>query len=475
MASPISFQGLSTNLQTDQLVNAIMDQESQGLVRMQARQTLNATRASLLQSFNSDILAIGTSLSTLNSSGFSTQTVTSSDANGTYVTASANGAATGTYSVLVNQIAKAAQLVVPQSVASSTASLGGTADGSGNFVYTLTGPNGTPTTITLSAANNTLAGLRDAIAASSSTSGVSAAVVQTDAAGTQFKLVLSATQTGLGSAGGKDITLAAGPSLGNNLLFKTATSFDTSTEVAAGHTGSVLAQNADFSVNGVEMTRTSNTVNDAVAQVTFTLKSGGQDLATGSPTTLTVATDKTAATKAMNDVVTKFNALLMLYKTNVGKDSSGNDLPFSNDSSLRGLISQVRSAITGVPAGLDSSNYYKSTVDLGIKTNRDGTMSLDSTVFQAAIDQNTGAMANVFSRVSSTAQTLINQVTSPGSGNVALIIQSVQRQNDYLSLQIQSTQKRLDRRRLELENIYANLESTVGQLQAAGQSLGSLK
>ncbi|HOD34196.1 MAG TPA: hypothetical protein PKO12_11985, partial [Holophaga sp.] len=60
MASPISFQGLSTNLPTDQLVEAILQAEGQGMVRMQDRQNLNAKRASLIRTFRTNLMALQT-------------------------------------------------------------------------------------------------------------------------------------------------------------------------------------------------------------------------------------------------------------------------------------------------------------------------------------------------------------------------------------------------------------------------------
>ena len=114
----------------------------------------------------------------------------------------------------------------------------------------------------------------------------------------------------------------------------------------------------------------------AVDGVTFNLKQGAQPTAT----TFTVALDKSAITSAMQDAVSKFNAMLKVYK-----DASGTGGALANDPSVRSIVSQVRAALAGTPAGLPTTATVTSTADLGLKTNRDGTLSLDATAFQAAL------------------------------------------------------------------------------------------
>ena len=91
MASLINFQGISTGLNTSSLIQAIMEQESQPLVRMQDKQTLNSKRSTLMSTFSLNLLSLSTSMNSLTSSAFFTQQVTSSDANATFASASATG------------------------------------------------------------------------------------------------------------------------------------------------------------------------------------------------------------------------------------------------------------------------------------------------------------------------------------------------------------------------------------------------
>jgi len=461
MASLVNFQGISTGLNTSSLIQAIMEQESQPLVRMQDKQTLNSKRSTLMSTFSLNLLSLSTSMNSLTSSAFFTQQVTSSDANATFASASATGATTGTYDVQVDRIASKAKLTF--GAPDSTSSVG---QGS----YTLTDKDGTTKAFTIDATNDSLTGLRDAI--NDSGADVTATIVDSGAAGpSRYKLIVSSNETGAAESGGT--TLGLSRAEGATTLLNTV--------------ASSAAQNAHFWVNGIELTRSSNTVSDVVEGMTFTLKSGGQTAASPA-TTLTVATDKEGITKALQDVVSKYNAVLKLYKDNsqgatYAKNASSTSADsealtpagaLANQPGLRTMISGIRSSIMSVPSGLSSGNYYQSAAELGLKTNQDGTLSLDTTAFKAALDKNPAAVAEVFTKVNTGLQESVSKITSPGSGSLALIRQNIDNQNSMLSLRIDSMQSNLDRRQKALELQYANLERVVSQLQSAGQSLGTI-
>ncbi len=518
MASPISFQGLTTGLQTDQLVNAILQQEGQPLQRMQDRQTRNTQRATALQAIKTNLSSLASSLLTLGSSSFDARSVTSTDSNNTYVTASATGAAVGSYDLKIAQTASKGRLSPTLSYTGSstnpgvltftgatakttTGAVGFTIDPasvvggavSGTFTvggtnYTLTGTNGTLTgavgspldglsvsvngigsgtlnleavptnlavakpsttaifagpsaqfavqgtdgvvkTLSLDSNSNTLYSLRDAINAlgiadpvtGAKGLGVTATVVNTGSGSNPYQLILTANDTGTGTNTGGKVTIAEITPIATNTLGIAAGTLDnptTPTLITGGlaSSGTDLAQDAKFTVNGILLTRKSNTVTDAAEGVTFTLKQGGQTVATG----LTVAQDKSATTSAIQEVISKFNALLKTYK-----DASGSGGALNNDSSARAIISSIRSALTSAPKDLSASAAFHSPADLGVKTNRDGTLSLDVTAFQAALDKDPIAAKRVFalsgvstngvvSLASSTSKTL----TGPVSFNI---------------------------------------------------------
>jgi flagellar hook-associated protein 2 len=551
LASAISFQGLSSGLQTDQLVNAILQQESRPLQRLQSRVDINNQRTQALQGIVSNLRSLGTSLSTLQYSSFSSRTVTSSDSNGTYVTATAAGASAGSYDVKVDRIATKATLGGSAFAVADPLTTKVFNDGTATSAdFAVQGTDGTIKTFSLASTNNSIYGLRDAVNASGA--GVTATVVNTGIGANPYQLILTAKDTGTGTTSGK-ITLAettsGGPLNSLGIAAGTVDSPTTPTTLTGGtaSAGAQISQDAQFVVNGTTLNRKSNVVTDAVDGVTFTLKQGGQTTAT----TFGVTLDTGTITSQLQDVVSKFNAVVTAVST--GSKSGG---ALATDPTIKNLLSQVRAALGGVPAGLSASNPYQTGADVGLKTNRDGTLSLDTTILKAALDANPDAVKKVFalsassnnaavsfvgaSSVTATGalafnitsytsgsgdvsgtvngvavtgtggvlygpagssiegltlsvsgtgsgtltlsrgigqavQDLVAKLTASGSGQLSQTISSLSTQNLSLQKQIATGQQRLDRRKEVLQQEFANLEATLGQLQGAGQSLAGLR
>lgn len=407
--SAISFQGLSTGIQTDALVSAILAQEGQGLAALKARQTRNNNKTSALTAMQTSMNSLFVSMASLQDK-FNARTVTSTDTNNSYVTATASGAGAGTYDVKVSNIATKGRISPTLDASGNPTNLAVANPANAIFTAGVTtgtfAVQGTDGVIkTFQVTNNSLNGLRDAINASGA--GVTASIVNTGTGTNPYQLVITANATGTGTTGG-NVTLAditngtsssAGASvntLGITAGFVDSTTAPTTITGLSSATSGATAQNAVFTLNGIQLTRQSNVVSDAADGITFTLKQGGQ---TGT-TTLTISQDTTSATSAIQDVITKFNALVSGYKsasaTTKNTDGSLNQGPLAGDSTSRSIIAQLRTALTGVSAGMPSTASVTSLASLGVRTNSDGTLSLDTTTFNAAIQKDPSAALKLF-------------------------------------------------------------------------------
>jgi flagellar hook-associated protein 2 len=128
-------------------------------------------------------------------------------------------------------------------------------------------------------------------------------------------------------------------------------------------------------------------VSDAVNGITFNLLQGNQS----GTTTLTVAPDVDTATADMQQVITDYNTLMSTYNTD-----SATGGPLSGNYGAQSLITRIQSALTGLPQGLSTGATYNSAASLGISTNNDGSLTLDTTAFRTAISTNPTAAQNVF-------------------------------------------------------------------------------
>jgi len=482
--SALSFQGLSTGIQTDSLVSAILAQEGKTLRAFQDRQKRIKAQSSALTSMKSSISGFSTSLAALLDK-FDARAVSSSDANGTNVTATAVGAPAGSYEVKVTTVATKARIsptlsftgsssnpvvaftsatakTTVGSVAFNISSFTGGGPVSGTFTvggtdYVLSGTNGTltgaagtpleglsvsvtgtgsgtlnlvpvasnlsvsnPATTpifsgalatfavqgtdgvvkTFDVASNSLNGLRDAINAQGA--GVTASIINTGSGANPYQLVITAKETGRGVTNGvvslAEVTSGGMATNSLGIGFGTVDNSGATPVITGGVTSATsgtIAQDAVFTVNGIQLTRQSNVVKDAADGVIFTLKQGGQ---TGI-TTLTVAQDKAAALTAMQDVITRYNALVTAYRqaSTSTKDADGAIVkaPLDGDATARTMMSQIKATLVGPSAGLEAS--YSMLSSLGVQTFADGTLGLNTVTFQNAVEKDPMAARRIFS------------------------------------------------------------------------------
>ena len=393
-----SFQGLTTGLQTDALVKAIIAQEGRSVQAMHDRQDRNKLRTTTLQSFRASMNTLSVGLAAIQDK-FNARTVTSSDTTNAYVSATATGSGMGNFELSVASVATKAR------ISSTMAQNLAVAD---PLAAIFTGPEasfavkGTDGLVkTFSLANNSLNGLRDAINASGAA--VQASVINTGSGTKPYQLVVTAKDTGTGITGGL-ITLAAINNVGGSattvdpaLAITTGTltgTFAAPTDLSGG-VASIAAKDSVFTLDGITLTRKSNVVTDAVKGITFTLKQGGQ----ATSTVLTVGVDKAAAVTGMQDVITKFNALTKIYKdaATSTRDTNGTILPgvLSNDPTARSLLAQLKSALTGASAGMPAG-VISAPASLGVRTMADGTLSLDTQAFQTAYEKDPNAVMRLF-------------------------------------------------------------------------------
>jgi len=434
--SGTSFQGVSSGIQTSQLVQSQIAQASLPMKQLQATQAANTNRSGALSSMQSQMSALGTSISTMNNTGFQARVVTSTDPSNAYVSATAAGGASGTYTLQVQQTATQAELAPTLETAGPNAGnpLGyDPGDGTADFAvasnttpvfadpsglgatFALQGTDGITRKLTLGDESNTISGLAAAINnlgtadpndPTSKGLGITATVVNTGSGPTPYQLILKSNQTGTGPAG-NNLTIAQIPTpipppppgtpanavpppppvQPANLIGIGAGDLDASGNLTGGTQSNQASQDAKFTLDGVQLTRPGNTVTDAADGITFNLLQGKQ----AGSTTLTVAPDTATATTQMQAIVSSFNTLVQTYNSDAMPSG-----PLAGDFATQSLISQIHTALTGAPSGLPAGAKLNSASSLGLSTQEDGTLTLDASKFAAAFKADPAAAQNVF-------------------------------------------------------------------------------
>lgn len=323
---------------------------------------------------------------------FQKKTVISSDSSviDATVTGSPNN---GSYQVEVQSLATSHTLASQTEFASTSSVVG-----EGTLTFNV---GGAVTNIAIDATNNTLSGIQQAV--NDAGIGVNATVVNV---GTGYKLMFSSAQSGAGNTIDVSIT---GDTDGNDTdaagLSRLAT---------ANMDETVAAQDATVVVNGLTITNSGNTIDGVIEGISLNLKSS--DI--GSTKTIEIQNDTADLSQAVQDFVDLYNALDEIFNNLGSSETDEEDETMGSlngDSVLREVKYQIRNAMIESIPGLTGS--VQSLADIGIKSELDGTLSLDTSMLDSAIANNPEAVGKLFS---ASATATDNQVTYMGSTDETL-------------------------------------------------------
>ena len=436
---PSSFSGLASNIDTGGIVERLMQIERAPETQLDNNiQKVQQTKAAWT-GVNGALLNLKVAGDALgDTSLWSSLGATVSDQTAAAASANASAAA-GTYNITIDHLARA-ESDISGSFGSETNALGL----SGTFSLTV---GGTAKSVTV-ATTDSLDSLRDKI--NKAGAGVTATVVSTTP-GT-FALLVQANSTGTASA------IAFGDDATNHTLRSLGllTGADAKNAVQA-------AQDAQFSINGLTFTRSSNTVTDAITGVTLSLKALNT---TGF--TLTVQSDTATMSSRIQDFVSRFNATHATISQLTGQGAL-----LQGDSALNGIASQLATLSYNTVSGLSGPNNLS---QIGVTLQRDGTLAVDSVTLNKALGDNLTGVKALFTTATSVTvarfSTYLGGLTR-STGTLSALSQSFDSQVQDMQRQRQAMEVALNLRQETLKAQFTAMEVAVHQFQAQGNWLSS--
>lgn len=456
-----SISGLASGLDTTSIVSALMSIARQPEIRVKNQITVEQARQQAYSSVLSELKDLTTSYQTLTDVGSWASTQAISSSNAAAVTATrTGGAAAGSYTVAVSNLARANQYT----------SGGATSAAAADTIHLTTSAGQTDVQV---AAGDTL----DTIAAKINQT------VGSPTYATIFNgsLVLSNKQTGVSNA--VTVTTAGGSGI---------TFSETQT-----------AQDASYSIDGgAAQTSASNTVTTAFAGVSLNLLG-----ATGAtPVTINVgqpAPDTATITTNLQNFVTKYNGVLEDIKSrlseqpvpNAQTDADRTKGVLYGDSSLERLLSQLRNAFSDTITSTTSpASPYSSLAQVGVSTGAavgtgdlssdsiDGKLTIDTTTFTSALTTNFDQVKALFTNVTGDYSTeglgqrlsgILSTYTSSSALGGYLNTEVDNETNTIKSLQTQVTDwdQRLALKQQTLQAQFTAMETALSQSQSTSASL----
>lgn len=377
MVGSISSPGIGSGLDVQSIVSQLVAVEKASISTLQTKATSFKTKLSVYGTIKSQFAALGDAASKLSTSnGWNAVTATSSNANAIGVSASP-GAATTSFTMEVQRLAKA-------QAASSSAVPAGTAMGTGTMTIDLgtwsgssfTAGSGTPVSVTIDAGNDSLSDIAGKI--NDADAGVTATVLR-DASGE--RLLLRSKETG--EANGFRISVADDD--GNNTdasgLSRLAFDLGNTNGMAQNQAG----QNALATVNGLSISSASNKLTDTLPNMTINLLQE-----TTNAVELDVSTDTEAIQKNVQTFIDAYNELASNLKSATRYDSATQKAGV-----LQGDATAVRlqSALRSMMGSTTASSPFTRLSEVGLEIQTDGTLKLNSSKFNDALDNLPGLEA----------------------------------------------------------------------------------
>lgn len=246
----------------------------------------------------------------------------------------------------------------------------GTATTAGGAITGFTAGASAPVTISITASNSSLDGIAAAI--NGAAAGVTASVL-TDANGA--RLVLKGR-----SGEAQAFTLTATEDAGTPGL--------AALNIGVGSTIGTAAQDAIVALDGIAVQRSTNSISDLIDGVKLDLVAARP----GTPATITSSAPTDAIKQSVGDFVSAYNNLVNAVK----QDTSATDGPLRQDGAARSfhqalgrltLTNLVTTSVVGAP---------KTLADIGVVTNRDGTLSVRSERLAAVLRDFPDAVEAIF-------------------------------------------------------------------------------
>ncbi|MFA7238594.1 MAG: flagellar filament capping protein FliD [Sulfuricellaceae bacterium] len=395
----------STNLDVNSIVTQLMKVERMPIDKLDAKEASYQAKLTSYGTVKGAVSSFQTAVSDLNSATMF-QSLKATPSDDTIFSATATSIATaGTYSLEVTSLAKSQNLIAAGQ-ASITEAIGTGAETTVTFDFgtvagtftpydadtdtggtyssaTFTSNDAGTHSITININNNTLEGIRDSI--NEANMGVTATLINDGDATAPYRLVLSSDK--LGASNSMKISVSGDADIGNLLAH------DPGPGGTQNLAETVTASNANIKVNGVAVSKESNSISDVIHGVTINLLN---ETEINKPVKLTVARDTSSISTSVASFVKAYNDLAGILKTETSYDTTAKKgATLQGDFTIRNLQTQMRSILSSAVSG--TSGVLNTLTNIGVTFQKDGTLKLDQAKLDTAMTDSFADIAILFS------------------------------------------------------------------------------
>lgn len=447
----IQFGGLATGMDTNAIIEQLMNLERLPIARLETDKTWMNNRLSAFTELDSKLNSFLDSIKDLGNAD-TLQKRTSQLSTEEYLTASVSSEAmVGTsYQIEVQSLAQVQKSVSQTGVSSKESSSFDT----GTLSITV---DGTVHSIEITSENNSLEGIMQAI--NDADIGVKAGIIN-DGSTDPYRLVLtgqnvatdfSLDDSGLNSGTGTD-TLGIFEGPGGTINPPTQD-----------------ASRAHLIIDGIEIYSDSNTLTEAIPGVTLDLVQAE----IGKTTNLNISLDKGAIKSTIEDFAKGYNEVVSFITGQSVIDGEGGGV-LSGDSGINSIKRHLQNMLT---TPISNSGVFSSLSQLGFETQKDGTLIVNDEILSAAVDENLESVISILSGengkdgLAKQFQDYLESMTSATTGMLQGRRTSITSNVERIDKHIETMEMRLEQREKTMRAQFTAMELLVSGLNAQSSFL----
>lgn len=445
----ISFGGLATGMDTTALVEGLMAVERRPMDLLEAGKAKEEEKRAAALELDGYLQALKDKIRGLNETA-DVRSTKASLSSLQYFTADSTSGSPGSYQVQVAQLAQLQKTVSQNGYDSINTPY------FGSGVITIDGYD-----ITIDDDNNGLAGIRDAINATSDTHGVTATIIDNGETSDNFRLVL----TGKDASTAFDFSSTLTDAIGDPI------SFDD--DIVQN------AQQAEIYVDSIKVVSDTNTVTGAIDGVTLNLLQVSPLQDSGDPTSwtpvsMTVSSNADETVSRLEDLVSAYNDVM----TFIGQQSRSEDNPeggvLLGDPAMNGIKRQLQSMISSQST---AGGSVASLSVLGFATQKDGTLQFNTDELRNVLSADLEGVELLLvgsdgkSGIINQMEDFLADATSVVDGFYKTKSSSITSMVESINSQIEMMQMRLDKREDMLYSKFTAMELLVSTMNAQSDFL----
>lgn len=232
------------------------------------------------------------------------------------------------------------------------------------------------------------------------------------------------------------------------------------------------AQQAVAYIDGIKITSKTNSVENAIAGVALTLEGVSPENTSGqlTATTMTISIDKGSMVEKIENFVKTYNEIIAFI---AGKATEEEPMAgmLAKDSTVNTTRRRLQNLMATQVEGTDT---FKALSQLGLSTNKDGSISFDSSKLSKAMEENFDDVANLMAGekgIFKQYRTYLNSLLSSSNGLYATRQENVKRVIAHIDKDISQMEFRLEKREQMLIKRFTAMENLISALNAQSDYL----